>query len=407
MTLPQVKVEVGFDLTNQPLAPFFRLDDEEQGVLDNTEYRLAGTLFYDVTDFVQTFTINRGRSDLLATYPAGECQVDFNNHARTFDPLYPLSPFAGNIVPRREIRITSGASVVYTGWIEDWDLDYQPSGDSVATAKATDALAILGNIVVNSFTPVVQKAGARINAVLDRAEVEWPSTLRDIDTGAIDMGTVTVAADTNALGYLQNIAQSDPGQVFITADGKFAFRDRRKAPLSAGLVEFGGAGISFDSIQIMYGSELLFNDVTVSRESGSTAIAIDEASINTYGRRTLNITDMQMNDDADLVDISLGYASLYSQPEYRIEAMQVSLHSKSSGVQEQLLALELGDVCKITFTPNNIGDPIIRYGEIIRLNHTVDPQMYMLELGFQDTRYAPLVLDDAVFGKLDVGTLSW
>lgn len=407
MALPDVKVEVGFDLTDQPSAPFFRLDDSVQGRLDNTTYRLGGTLFYDVTDFVQQVSISRGRSDLLATYPAGECQVDFNNHLRTFDPLYPDSPFAGNIVPRREIRVTSGTAVVYTGWIEDWDLDYQPSGDSIATAKAADALAILGNKVLNSFTPSVEKTGERINAVLDRSEVNWPSTLRDIDAGAIDMGTVTVAEETNALGYLQNVAQSDPGQVFITGAGKFAFRDRRRAPLSAGLVEFGGSGISFDSIQIMYGSELLFNDVTVTREGGATAIAQNSASINNYGRRSLTITDMQMNNDADLVDVSLGYASLYSEPEYRIEAMQISLHKKDAAVQEQLLALELGDVCKITFTPNNIGDPIVRYGEIIRLNHSVDPQMYMLELGFQDTRYAPLVLDDAVFGKLDVGTLSW
>ena len=119
MAIPTPKVEVGFDLTESPLAPFFRLDDSVQGVLDNTQYRLGGTLFYDVTSFVKTIDITRGRTQQFTTFPAGQCDVAFNNHLRTFDPLYDLSPYAGNIVPRREIRVSSNGTLTFTGWIED------------------------------------------------------------------------------------------------------------------------------------------------------------------------------------------------------------------------------------------------------------------------------------------------
>ena len=407
MPIPTPKVEIGFDLSESPLAPFFRLDDAVQGVLDNTTYRLGGTLFYDVTQFVKTINVNRGRTQRFTTFPAGQCDVEFNNHLRTFDPLYSGSPYATQIVPRREIRVSSGSEILFYGWIEDWDLDYQPNNDSVAVAKAYDTSYIFANQILTEFTPSEQLTGARINAVLDRPEIDWPAASRDIDAGAINMGTVTVPEATNALNYMQNVAQSDPGYVFITRDGKFAFRDRRKAPTSSSLVEFGTGGIAIDSVQVVYGSELLYNDVTVTRQGGGTAIALDVASINEYGARALNISNMQMASDTDLVDIAVGYAAQYSQPEYRFEGLNLSLQNKSSAVQAEVLGLEIGDICKVTFTPNNIGDAIVRYVEVIRIEHQVDTLSHIVQLGFQETRYAPLVLDDAVFGKLDVGTLSW
>jgi len=70
MTIPALKVEIGFDLTDNPSAPFFRLDDSVQGRLDNTQYRLGGTLFYDVTEYVITVDIQRGKSAIFVNFPA-------------------------------------------------------------------------------------------------------------------------------------------------------------------------------------------------------------------------------------------------------------------------------------------------------------------------------------------------
>lgn len=407
MAVPTLKVEIGFDLTNNPIAPFFRLDDDIQGRLDNTEFRLAGTLFYDVTDQVISVDIQRGKSAVLSEFPAGECSVTFTNHNRFFDPLFEASPYYPEIVPRREIRITSGGEIVFTGWVDDWDLDYQPNGDSVAVAKATDALAIIANQTFEAFTPSVEKAGARIAAALDRPEIAWPSTLRDLDTGAVDLAANPVPVDTNVLTYLQNIAGSDPGYVFVTKLGEMAFRDRRKAPTSASLVSFGEGGISLASIAVTYGSELLFNRVTVSRQSGGTAIASDIDSQNSYGIRDLVVSETQLAYDADLVDFAVGYASLYSRPEYRFDNISVSLEKQSSANQTAILGLEVGDICEVRFTPNGIAPQIVRYVEVREINHNIQTSFHTVELGFNETRYAPLILDDAVFGKLDVGTLSW
>ncbi len=407
MSAPTPKVEIGFDLSSNPIAPFFKLDDSVQGRLDNTEFRLGGTIFYDVTSFVRNVRINRGRTQAFATFPVASAEVDFNNHDRTFDPLYTPSQFFTAIAPRREIRIFFNDLIVFTGFIEDWDLGYTPDGDSLASAKAFDASYILSTQVLDAFTPTQQLAGARINAVLDRTEISWPSTLRDIDTGAVDMGTQAVAADTNVYSYIQNVAQSDPGYVFITKDGKLGFRDRLKAPTSSGLVSFGTGGIPFESIQVVFGSELLFNSIHLTRKDGGAALAVDNASVDAYGKRDLKIDNMHLANDTDLVNIAVGLASLYSEPEYRFEGIQLSLEKLSTVQQNAIFGLEIGDICEVTFTPNGVGDAIDKYVEVIRIGRTVDTEQNIVDLGFQETRYSPIVLDDSVFGKLDVGTLSW
>jgi len=407
MAVPTPKVEIGFDLTDNPIAPFFRLDDATQGRLDNTEYRLGGTLFYDVSDRVVAISIDRGKNAILSEMPPGECQVDFTNHDRAFDPLFESSPFYPEIVPRREIRVSSDGERIFTGWIEDWDLDYQPDGNSVATAKAYDALTLLGNQTLDAFTPSVETTGQRLNTILDRSEVDWPASLRDIDSGTVDVAANASSAGNNVLTYLENIAGSDPGFIFIDKSGSFAFRDKRRAPTSADVVAFGEGGISHSSVQVAYGSELLFNRVTTTRQGGGTAVASDLASQNDYGVRDLTVNDLQLNSDTDLAEFAVNQVALYSEPEYRFNQVTINVEHLDTIEQQAVLGLDLGDICSVTFTPNGIAPTIERYVEVREVRHTVDLFFHRVDLGFNELKYSPLVLDDAVFGKLDVGTLSW
>ena len=167
MAIPTPKVEIGFDLTQSNIAPFFKLDDAVQGVLDNTEWPLGGTLFYDITNRVRSISISRGRSGTFTEFPAGSASIELNNHDRAFDPVYEDSPFYGNIIPRRAIRVSSNGEVIFTGFVNDWNFDYQPNGDSVATAVCNDDLGFLNGKTLSAQTPSQQKTGERIAAILD------------------------------------------------------------------------------------------------------------------------------------------------------------------------------------------------------------------------------------------------
>ncbi len=80
MAMPIEKVEVGFDTSFSGAGNFFVLDDATKGQLDNTSYPLGGLTFIDVTDRVRNFSISRGRSNLFSALPAGQLNVEFNNH---------------------------------------------------------------------------------------------------------------------------------------------------------------------------------------------------------------------------------------------------------------------------------------------------------------------------------------
>lgn len=406
MALPVVVVEIGFNLLLSPEAPFFTLDDAVKGRLDNTEYRLGGTFFYNITDRVRSVSFGRGRSQIFTNNIAGEVNVELDNRDRAFDPLYPNSPFVGNIIPRREIRVKVNDVIVFTGWVEDWDLGYSPDGDSVAIAKGTDAIAILANQTFDAWSPSEELSGARINAALSRPEVGWNAELRDIEAGRELMGAYPVEDEYNVLNYLQNIAESETGSFFIDKEGRVAFRDRLSTPSTDTVITFGNGGISFENIQVVYGSELLFNEVTVSRYTGGTAIATNTVSVNAYGYRSLTVSDSQVANDLQVVDIALDYVTRYSEPEYRIERIDLPLHKMTETQQTQISSLELGDVCFISFTPNNIGDPIERYAEVIRIDHAVTPFTHIVELGFRQLAFPPFVLDSPVFGRLGIGALA-
>jgi len=404
--LDNEKVEVGFDLTSG-VGPFLTLDDPVSGKLDDPDWTLGGTIFYDITEYVRSFSIARGRSSLFNQFPAGQAQVEFNNHDRTFDPLYTASPFYGNIIPNREIRITSGTVVQFLGWIDDWNLTYSPDGHSVAEAIAADATSLLAGRTLAAGTPPVENSGARINRILSDSNVNWSADLRQIETGAAELSDYPYEDNTNALNYLQQVAKTEPGNLFIGKTGRVVFQDRLTTPTSASLVYLGGTGIPFANLQVVYGSENLYNEIQVSRLGGGTAIALDADSIAEYGIANLTEDDLLYSTDEQLVELAVNYASQYSQPEYRFEALEVQLHKLTPSEQAQMHDLEIGSVCLVAFTPNDIGDAIERYVEVIRIQHVVTTEEHTLMLGFRSLDYAALVLDDAEFGKLDTYSLSW
>jgi hypothetical protein len=406
MTAIAPKVELGFDLA-AGVGPFLVLDDPVAGKLDDPEWTLGGTIFYDVTEYVRSVVISRGRSSLFSQFPAGNATVQFNNHNRYFDPLYTASPFVGNIIPKREIRISAGTEIQFTGWVDDWNLTYAPNGNSLADALAYDATGLLASRTLASATPSVQTTGQRINAILDDPSVNWASTLRTIDTGQATLSDFPISDNQNVLAYLQTVASSEPGNLFIGKSGNVVFQDRTKSPTSTDLVQFGGTGIPFQNLEVVYGSENLYNEIVISRQGGGTAVATDIDSIGEYGIFNLTINNLLLSSDEQSVDLALIYAQQYSQPEYRFNALEVAMHKLDIAEQEEISKLEIGSICKVIFTPNGIGDPIERFVEVIRLEQTITPEVYFINLGFQAIDFASLVLDDAEFGKLDTYSLSW
>ena len=407
MAVPQPLVEIGFDVVGAN-ANLFTLDDPTKGQLDNTLYPLGGQIFYDVTSSVKTIAIRRGKNRQLDEFDSGLANVVFDNNDRTFDPEYTASPFFGQIIPKRAIRISSAGQRIFTGVIDDWNLDYEPGGNSEASAASSDAFTLFNTQTLPAGTATPQLSGERVNAILNLPDVSWSSQDRIIDTGATELGADVFTEDGNVLEYLRTIARSEPGNLFIGKEGRVIFTDRLHAPISGNIVlADDGTGIPYQGMKVVYGSELLYNEIVIGSELAGTVVAQDLGSIGEYGVLNLTQTGLLMSSADFVQNLALFYAGKYSEPEYRFESVDIVLDELQPPDQETILDLEIGDFVTIKFTPNGIAPAIEKLAEVIRIDNDITPISHVVSLGFSTLDRFLLILDDPEFGKLDQGALAF
>jgi hypothetical protein len=378
----------------------FILDDPVAGVLDNTEYTLGGVVFLDITDRMISLSVSRGKNRELDRFNAGSLAVSLNNNDRAFDPNFPTSPFAGAIIPRRELRVTVDGERVIETTIDDWNFDYAPGGVSTADIEATDDFTLLARELLTPGIATPQLSGARVTAVLNMDSVNWPADRRNIDAGVSFLGADVF--EDNALSYLQKVEESEQGLLFVGKNGDIVFRDRLDAtPTSDSVTVFAddGTGIPFTSTTVNFGSELLFNSSVVTSGAG-TAVAGNDRSQTAYGvsvveLETLVSTQVQLQNLADFV------VQKYGDPEYRFESVSINLNTIAPADKATCLGLEIGDIISVKFTPNDIGAPIEQFGQIISIGHNIETTRHDMALSVASLDWSFLVLDDLVFGKLD------
>lgn len=375
------------------------------------EIQFDGTNWNDVTVFVQTISITRGKSRELDRYQAGTASIVLDNNQRTFDPTNSASPYYGNITPKKQVRISANGTIQYLGEIDDWNFDFEPNGNNTATIVMTDRFRDLANQVINARTNSVELTGTRINTILSLPEVDWPLAARSIDAGQQTLGADTIAQGTNVLTYLQLVEQSEPGSIFVGKNGNLVFKDRTVAPTAnIPVLADDGSGIKYTEMRVVYGTEILYNDIVLENSvTGGTAIANSPTSQAIYGILNLTRENQLQNNQQDTQDIADYFANKYGNPEYRFEAVSIFLNELSTADQNKLLGLELNDVVQIKFTPGNppTGSAIEEYAEVIGIEHSTDVPGHTLTLKFATLLSSFLVLDDPVFGRLDQNALAW
>lgn len=583
-------VEVGFELTVGD-TPYFRLDDPVKGKLNNTSYRLAGPIWIDISDAVSNVTIKRGKNRELDRYSAASASVSLHNENRDFDPLNDASPYVGNIIPRRSIRVSTSGYTQFTGVIEDWNLLYDVSGKSNAVIQAADAFTLLAQQTLTPGTATQQTTGERVNAVLNQPTVAWPLAQRNIDTGSSVVGADVF--DGNVLSYLQLVEASEQGQLFIAKNGDIRFvngqvtvtsgtkqtvatnlvtnpsfeidttgwsvlgsgtiarttsekyvgaaslqvattaidaralsakysgatanathtgslwvkgeagkqvrlilfeynsADTQVASTFSSAVSMTGAwqrisisatfsatsvkaalsiqnrtagahtfyvdavqletgstasdyfdgsttdfipysyrwtglenastsvkelstlplfsdegdGIPYINAGVNYGTELLFNQVEATSAAG-TAISNNTDSQARYGITQATVNTL-LAVYSSVESLSQYWVNKYGEPEYRFENLTVNLNGLTGAQQTSVLGLELGDIIQIKFTPNGVGSPIQRYGQIINIDHSIGIDRHDITFGVGSLQYSFLVLDDEGFGLLDTNALAF
>ena len=414
MPAPAVKVELGLNLGQRdPFA--FVLDNATRGVLDNTEFTLGGDRFFDISDRLVTTQVRRGKSQALDRIDAGVVAITVDNSDREFDPLYQDGPYFGQLIPRRSVRISANNYPVFVGFIDDFDIQYEPGKQSVVRIDVSDAFSVLANSGLEEFTPESELSGARIETVLDRPELAWPAELRDIDPGNSLMLDADVAENTPALEYLQLVANSEFGTLFLAKDGKVTYRERNAVPNVPDLVftdeVVAGVyqGIQFADVNIVYGSENLYNRIVLENADifPEQAFAEDEESQVVYGPRTFSQSGLLIQDPEQLQFLADFNLARYKEPQYRFETVTVVLDTLTTENQDKVLDLEIGDIVLVRFEPSDIPPAIEQYVRIIGINHDWNPANKNISFALERLDFAIFILDDPVLGELDNDRLAY
>jgi hypothetical protein len=409
MAVPQTKVFIGFDLSASG-GNLFTLDDTTKGLLDSI-YVLGGDVLTDVTNYVASVSVNRGKSRELDRYTAGNASVTLHNDSRIFDPFNTAGIYYGQILPRKPIVIETDGDRVFTGFIDDWDLTYDISGKSFASVSAIDGFMRLSAAELDSFTTTSQLSSERVTAILNRPEVAWPIANRSIETGLTTLQADTVAESTNSLQYLQLVESTENGQLFMSRSGAVTFKNRAVNPSFISTVVFADNGsansIPYSSIAVVYGSENLYNRVTITRNGGSPQIADSATSQDAYGVAAYSLDGLLLTTDAEALELASYLVGLYDEPELRINEVTVNLHDKTPEQVDKICLLEISDVVQVVFTPNQIGSPITQYAMVTGINHDIGIDQHQVTLVMTSVSVTNFVLDSLQFGILDSNILAY
>lgn len=409
MAAPVVRVRIGFTQNT------FTLDDLVRGVLDSAELGGA-TPLTDVTNDVQSISINRGRSRDTDSFFAGSCSVRLLNNARKYENTNTSSPYYPGIEPLITLHVdatTDGGSTyedLYVGFVTDINLTYPDKNNSFADFVANDGFMKIANTQLIDASFSSTDSGTLIGNVLDNANVKFGAG-RSIETGISTMQSLSGISE-NTLSVLQNIERSENGLLFMAKNGQLTFKSRHTTFPSTPDATFSDDGSDVPYLRVDYINDdnEIYNIISLERLSGTTQTVQDVASQGKYLIRTLSRSGLYNNSDSDVLDAANFLLGKYSSALIRFDNLIVDLTEATTSNQNTILAREVGDVIQVELTPPGSGSPsqITSLEVIDSISYNITPDIFSCsyKLSNADVQ-AFLRLDNALFGQLDDDKLGY
>ena len=422
MSAPTLQVLVGFQTTVNFGTPF-QLDSTtvpgavSYGLLDTGT--LGGYQMVDLTSMVQSVSITRGRNREMEQFNGGTAQMQIYDPTRILDPLNTASIYYPFVAPRQPVQILAGGVIIYTGFVTDWDLDYgYTTNANVTTVACADAFTVLANQSMNAVTPSAESSSARVAYVLTRPEVAYQGPY-SVGTGSSTLGAFPITEGTNVLSYLQNVACSEQGYLFISSNGTLTFTGRAAVlnPVSSiAFVDTGSGGIPYRTLMNQYGDELLYNYIQTRSPAYDTpppgiaaSTASNANSISLYQAQQLTKLDLLNSTVAETAALGEYLLGRYMDPVLRFTGVTVQLAALSTADQVTALSTDPTRIASVQKT-YSVGSPASVTQTLIvsGIKHAITPGSHVVEYTFESTDQAGyFTLDSALFGVLDTNLLAF
>ena len=344
-------------------AVLFELDSAEFGVLDQNLLGV-GEVPVDVSDRVVSLSVSRGRQDALEPIRAGKASVTLRNLDGELDPLNTASSLYPGVEPARSLNIWADDIQVFSGLVDDIDLTFDTSGDASVEVQASDAFSrlALAEFPPDGLTVGEEDSGQRVTDVIASNSDFWT------DGTDIATGDSTLAAGTatgNVVQYLNTVARSEGGVLFVGRDGDLVFRNRLFAVTETPVVlSDDGSDVAYEGLVRQTSGESL-RTVAFGERNGSRRERSSPLGLERFGFRALDLGELLLLDDND-VDLRLDFElTLRSKPNPTVREVRVSQERAQA---TDVLQLELGDPIEVKFTPPNVSE-ITEEGIVLNIRH--------------------------------------
>lgn len=339
----------------------------------------------DVTAYVRSFTVDRGRTTVTDRFEAGTGQIVVQNSDARFDPVNTASPFYPDLrikVPVAiEIDYLTSTTTIFRGMIEAFPLQYLSAGlHSEVSIPIVDGLPLLVGAPLDGYSYPEQLSGERVHAVLDDAG--WPASFRDVDVGGGQLPATTIEG-LSAFDHLLEVVDVEAGHFFISADGFATFRSRASsAGLSSSYTLGQTAGdVRYQDLGRSYDDDYLFNVVNATRPEGVTQTAVDDDSIDFNGRSALPIDAPFINDGAAL-NVAEWQVARLSETVNRITPVVIQPDLDPTNMWPPAVGLELRDGVTVEFQPPGGGSAVNQLSSVEGVHHNYDAAAQTYQTSF-------------------------
>ncbi|CAB4145500.1 hypothetical protein UFOVP480_15 [uncultured Caudovirales phage] len=412
MAVPVVNAFINFS-TGPSFAQAMILD---QGLLGTNVLADSAAVIVDVSNQIDYITTNRGRQAEADQFQTGTLSLRIVDQNGDFNPQNPGSPYFGLLSPMRKVQITATYGTVtysiFSGFITSYSTTTPQNALDVVytTINAVDAFRLAQNAQIStvSGTSAGQLSGARINNLLDA--ISWPASMRDIDAGLTTMQADPGTART-ALAAMQTVETSEYGALYVDASGSFVFQDRALTASSVAgtptLFNDDGTNISYNNAVWILNDVLVYNQANVTRTGGAVQTATDQPSIDKYFLHSYNQQNLLMQTDAVALDYAQAYVASRAETSVRCDAITLDLYTDNynTGI---IAGLSLDFFDPVTITTNQPGaSTLTKTLQIFGVSMSISPNLWKVTFTTLEPIIDGFILDNAIYGLLDTGVLSY
>lgn len=224
----------------------------------------GSTSFFDVTEYIVSVNISRGRRSQDQQFGAATASITIDDLkaedkfsvANQNSPYWNVQRGRLGFEPRRKVRISRSGEYLFNGFITAYDTEFSIDGHNMVTVACVDAFFLLTTTAIAPFTPPAEKSGARVDRILGRPEIDFPDTPAPIiATGVANLSSLEIPAQT-PLAYFNNIIEgAEQGRLYINRNGALVWEARTpQSTEESPTIAFSddGNGIPYQTLEVKY-----------------------------------------------------------------------------------------------------------------------------------------------------------